>query len=164
MQTLTISQIQLAQQENWLLHGVTLPPSSMLTDREERSSLLSTINRSRKDKRTVFDVLKDCIERDSSMKRKGLVLLCVALVLASIAGAAEMKGKTVLSVRAPFFMPLYNGSDFQDYSRKYQPFMMAGISDLKLSMATAIDSWSECRPTLCPLMMTPQVVTTLRIT
>jgi outer membrane protein OmpA-like peptidoglycan-associated protein/opacity protein-like surface antigen len=96
----------------------------MLTDGQERSSLLSTIVTLRISELIFFNLLKDCIERDSSMKRKGLPLLCIVLVLASIAGAADMKGKTVVSVRAPFFMPLYNGSDFQAYTRKYQPFMM----------------------------------------
>jgi outer membrane protein OmpA-like peptidoglycan-associated protein/opacity protein-like surface antigen len=58
------------------------------------------------------------------MKGKALIAILLVLILAAGVSAADMKGKTIVSFRAPFFIPLYNGSNFQTYNHHYQPFMM----------------------------------------
>ena len=57
--------------------------------------------------------------------RKGLALAAImAITLAAMAGAAEMKGKTSIGIRAPFLIPFMHGAKFSAFDHQNQPFMM----------------------------------------
>ena len=57
--------------------------------------------------------------------RKGLALAVVlAVMLGAMAGAAEMKGKTSIGIRAPFLIPFIHGAKFSNFDHQNQPFMM----------------------------------------
>jgi OmpA-OmpF porin, OOP family len=62
-------------------------------------------------------------ERNTQMKAKGLVIALLVLAVAASASATDLKGKTVVTFRLPFFMPLFNGADFSTYNGNHQPFM-----------------------------------------
>jgi len=51
--------------------------------------------------------------------------VCLSLVLlVASAGAADMKGKTVIGIRGPVFVPLFGGSDFMLNNVRKQPFQI----------------------------------------
>ncbi|MBI5267743.1 MAG: OmpA family protein, partial [candidate division Zixibacteria bacterium] len=58
------------------------------------------------------------------MNRKGLIAILMVILLSATGTAADLKGKTIVGVKVPVFLPLYNGSDFDVYGHRYQPFMM----------------------------------------
>lgn len=58
------------------------------------------------------------------MRTKGLLIALMMLILVASATAAELEGKTSVGVRFPFFMPVFNGSDFTYVNGNHQPFMM----------------------------------------
>ncbi|SYZ73860.1 OmpA/MotB domain protein (modular protein) [Candidatus Zixiibacteriota bacterium] len=57
------------------------------------------------------------------MKRLTLIFIVAILILSAIASAQEMKGRTVIGIRAPFLLPFWAGNDFSYYGANYQPFL-----------------------------------------
>jgi OmpA-OmpF porin, OOP family len=72
------------------------------------------------------------------MKPKGLFVVLLVLAVVASASAAELKDRTIVSAKVPFFMPVFAGQDFMGVNGSHQPFMMGwdfgvgvrrGISD-----------------------------------
>jgi OmpA-OmpF porin, OOP family len=61
--------------------------------------------------------------KDYGMKAKGILVALLVLVLIASASATELKGKTVVGARFPFFLPVFNGGNFTTVNGNHQPFM-----------------------------------------
>ena len=58
------------------------------------------------------------------MSTRRLLAALLVLVVAASASAADFSGKTSVSARFPFFIPVFNGDDFTAQAGSRQPFMM----------------------------------------
>nr|MBN2278703.1 OmpA family protein [candidate division Zixibacteria bacterium] len=57
------------------------------------------------------------------MKKSAVLILLVILMASTMAFTEELKGRTVIGIRAPFMLPILEGNNFSLNGSEYQPFM-----------------------------------------
>ncbi len=57
------------------------------------------------------------------MKKVMLFLILALLIYSAVASATELKGSTVIGIRAPFMLPFWEGNAYSNFGARYQPFM-----------------------------------------
>jgi outer membrane protein OmpA-like peptidoglycan-associated protein len=57
------------------------------------------------------------------MKKLAVLLLLSIVVFSTISSGEELKGRTMVGIRAPFMLPFWAGDNYSNFGANYQPFL-----------------------------------------